>query len=211
MAERRPIGRLTLILWVLASAVGWVLSPFLGHGVALPLLTDLFRGHEVPMAFQMTVYGIILGILIGVTFGVLQWLVLRRHITQVYWWIVATTGGLGLGMALGFFLISQAYSDLTWVSGPVVTQLYLLLTSIVVGAVIGLLQRLVLRRHFDGAWLWTLSSALTWPIYFLYHGEPVETTIMLQEAISMVYWGLVLGALSGLAILFISRRHGEKA
>jgi hypothetical protein len=209
MAERHPIGLLSLLVWVLASAVGWFLSPFLAHGVALPLLTDLFRRQEVPLALEMAVYGIILGILIGVTFGVLQWLILRRHITRAYWWIAATTGGLGLGMALGLLLLSQAYSGQTWVSGPIVTGLYLLLNSIVAGVVVGLLQRLVLRRHFNGTWLWMLSSALTWPMYLLYHGESVEVATMVHEAISMLYWGLALGALSGVTIILISTRRRE--
>jgi hypothetical protein len=103
----------------------------------------------VGVAVGMTAGTRLAGVIGPATLGLLQWLVLRRHISQASWWILATTVGgvLGLyvGSTAGFFV---GYG----------------LTGVVAGAIggtiLGLAQWLVLRRHFSEAGLWILASCV---------------------------------------------------
>ena len=217
MADRRPIGWLSLFLWVLASAVGWSLIPFLELGVVFPVLGALFSGQtaaemsEFSYAFQGAIFGIFLGILFGAVIGVLQWLVLRRHIERAYWWIAATVAGLVLGTPLGIVALRPMFAGPTG-TGELSSLLYfILLAALVPGAVVGLLQRLVLQRHFNGTWWWVLTSALTWPVSFLYVLEGGEdVSLAVGRAGSLSGLGLVVGTISGIALFLISRKRGER-
>jgi len=217
MADKRPIGWLSLLLWVLASVVGWGLLPFLELGVVFPVFGALFSGQtaaemsEFSWAFQGAIFGIILGVVFGVMIGVLQWLVLRRQIDRAYWWIAATVAGLGLGTPLGILALRPMFAGPTGI-GELSSLLYfILLAALVPGAVVGLLQRLVLRRHFSGTWWWVLTSALTWPVSFLYVLEGGDdVSLAMERAGSLAGLGLVLGTISGIALFLISKKHRER-
>jgi len=213
MADRRPISWLSLLLWVLASGAGWGLIPFLELGVVLPVFRVLFSKQtimgmsEFSYAFQGAIFGIILGVLFGAVIGVFQWLVLRRHIDRAYWWIVATVAGLGLGAPLGIIALRPLFAGPTAIGG---SFYFILLAAVVPGIVVGLLQRLVLRWHFDWTWWWMLPSALTWPVTLLYTLESGEdVSLAVGRAGWLAELGLVMGAISGITLLLISRRRRE--
>ena len=126
--------------------------------------------------------------------GLLQWLVLKRHISQASYWILATTLGgvlaLYLGSAAGFFI---GYG-LTGVAAAAIG-----------GTILGLAQWLVLRRHVSEAGFWILAScvALTvgasWVV-----DQGIRSTIRSldssPEFIKMLRWagiGAVSGAIGG--------------
>jgi WD40 repeat protein len=201
----RPIGWFSLILWVLATAVAWSLIPFLVTGVVLPVFAVFFTGQtvaemsEVSWAFQGAIFGILLGILFGIASGILQWLILRRHISRAYWWIAATAAGLGLGTPLGSFALRPLFAGPTSVSAP---SYFILIAALVPGIIVGLLQQLVLQRHFERTWWWMLPSVLTWPVPLIYLFEGIE----FRDASYGAIWGVVSGTLSGISLLLISRR-----
>jgi len=214
MADRRSIGWLSLLLWILASAVGWDLTSFLVLAVVLPALGVSIRGETVTerteflVTGQWIVPGIILGILFGVMVGVLQWLVLRRHISRAYWWIAATVAGLTIGTPLGIVALSPVFTGPIGVSG--LSWLYFVpRAAIVAGVVVGLLQRLVLRRHVNGTWWWLLPSALTWPVPLVYFLESGDISLVAGSAGYLAGLGLVLGTISGVTLFLISRKRRE--
>ena len=202
-----------MLLWVLVTAVSWGLIPFLLLAVLVPVFEALFIGQtlvepsESYFAFQGAILGILLGVPFGAVIGILQWLVLRRHISCAYWWISATVAGLALGTPLGIVALRPLFTGPTSIGG---SSYFVLLAALVPGIIVGLLQRLVLRRHFDRTWWWMAPSALNWPVsllYFLEGGDDVS--IAVGRAGFLVGLGLVLGAISGVSLLLISRKRGE--
>jgi len=68
--------------------------------------------------------GTVVGALGGAVVGILQWLVLRRQVSRAGWWVLASTVGLGLSMA-----VAGAFLDMELVG--------LLVGGAVLGAVTG--------------------------------------------------------------------------
>ncbi|GAG16038.1 unnamed protein product, partial [marine sediment metagenome] len=81
--------------WVLTSAAG-------GYGIAL-------TGFEVinSLGALLSLIGVVaLG---GAVTGILQWLVLRGQVSRAGWWVLASTVGWGLSMAvMGAFTVVGA-------------------------------------------------------------------------------------------------------
>ena len=84
---------------------------------------------------------------IGLVTGTLQWFILRELVLQAGWWILASA----LGWAGGLVLIVLVLPPEAGVLG-----------AILVGAIIGAAQWLVLRRWVYGAGWWVPISALGW-------------------------------------------------
>jgi hypothetical protein len=78
--------------WVLASTVGWGLSM-----MAVVEAFDVGLGFPVSGAMLGAVTGGALG---GAVTGILQWLVLRGQVSRAGWWVLASTVGWGLSMAV---------------------------------------------------------------------------------------------------------------
>jgi hypothetical protein len=180
--------------WMLANTAGWVLLSF----CILYLYQWLYRSFPY---VELLLFGIIAGIISGAILGVLQWLVLRRHIFRVYWWIAATLLGAGLGVPAG--LVTYYYMFV--VSHLSLTPYMVLPVFILPGIIVGALQYLILKRHFDRTLWWLLPSVLTWwlvPFQVLW-GQSWWILALLYGSPIL---GLATGIISGAAFLFISRR-----
>ena len=85
--------------WVLASTVGWFVGFIIGF-ILLAIVGDIVGEDN-----GMNVLGLILGAFIfGASLlsmvGILQWLVLRRRVSGVGWWVLASAaGGFGIFQA----------------------------------------------------------------------------------------------------------------
>jgi hypothetical protein len=213
MTERRPIGGLFLLWWVLASAVGWGLAMFL---VVYPVrVMDRIWGFLFgPLIFRTAVSEALLGILFGVVIGTLQWLVLRRHIPRASWWIAATVAGLGLGFAASLVFSVAPDSLFVRFGGLHWNVLQDVANFLVAALILGLSQRLVLRQHFRRTWWWLLPSALaSLSVFFIWGEVPSRPSFLeaLGAATLGAGWGLVAGILTGITLLFISRRSKESS
>jgi hypothetical protein len=91
----------------------------------------------------------------GLTTGYLQYLLLRRHLPRMGWWIAATTSGLLLG-DLGDRLLLR-----TMDSTPYSMWLGIMGTVVIFGPM-GLVQWLVLRRRVSHAIWWIPANILGW-------------------------------------------------
>ena len=95
---------------------------------------------------------------LGLLMGFLQYLLLRRHLQRMGWWVAVTTLGLLLTLLSGKFLFSPfyaAFGSAIWLR---------ILTTALMGGALGLVQWLVLRQRVNHAAWWILANLLGWAI-----------------------------------------------
>jgi len=130
---------------------------------------------------------------LGLVTGLLQYLLLRRYLKRMGWWIAATALGLSVGPIGGRLLYRTLYATLDvgsmWLSASMV---------VLVGAPVGLAQWLVLRRRVHRAAWWLLISLLGWGTVGLVSGGAISGlpgmlafTLMPAVATSVALWLLL--------------------
>ena len=92
-------------------------------------------------------------------FGVMQSLVLRRHVPRTGGWVAATF----LGWSVGIFVASVLAG--TFIPEVQGFRLFVFM-AFVAGAVVGWPQWMVIRSHFRRAGWWIPISAVGWAIQF---------------------------------------------
>lgn len=95
--------------------------------------------------------------ILGLLAGFLQYLLLRRHLPRMGWWIVATTLGLLLGLAGNRLLSRTLLSTLD-------SMWFGIVMTVLIGGSMGLVQWLVLRQRVRHAAWWILANVLGWGI-----------------------------------------------
>lgn len=102
-------------------------------------------------------------IMTGFVVGVAQWLVLRRYLPYAGWWILVSAFGWILGTVtsimtreitapiIEFFELISEVQGVFWLN---------VVNGTVYGAVLGVTQWLVLRRHTQRAGWWVFASAI---------------------------------------------------
>jgi hypothetical protein len=93
---------LTLAQWVvlrryLGMSAWWVLISTIGGGIVLPIVATTVE-------LRLGIPAEIFGIAYGTVLGVLQWPLLRQHVYQAVWWILAST----VGVLADFIIFSSA-------------------------------------------------------------------------------------------------------
>ena len=124
------------IQWVVANLAGWLIG---------------FALCEALQSFVSTV--LVDGLVIGSAVGIAQWLVLRRWISPVGWWVALSIIGFGVGKALA----EAALPATTTLPGYA-------LTGAIIGVVVGLAQWVVLRRSLASAGWWVPATSLAWVV-----------------------------------------------
>ena len=119
LSKNAHVGWVFWLWWVLASTLGWTV----GFPVAAVLFSTIGNGGSA----RRSLAPVVIFAVVGGVGGIMQWLLLRRHILQAGWWVLAST----LGGAL-----AGSFSD---IGVPPVG-------FAVVGTVIGMAQWFALRR-----------------------------------------------------------------
>lgn len=125
----------------------------------------------------------------GFAVGVAQWLVLRHYLSYAGWWILAS----GFGWFLGIMVSIMTRG----ITAPIIELLESVIRlrgvfwlnvvdDTVNGAVLGVAQWLVLRRHTQHAGWWVLASII---------GRAVDTAV--RSAVSAVVASAIDGAVYG--------------
>jgi len=141
--ERPKSNWITVILWLGASLAGYGLVGATFHFPSgFPPNTDEFY----PGALFV---GAMQGFFSGLIVGFLQWLVLRRQVARAGRWVLWTAVGLGVVHAFG-----DALPDA--VSLPTI--------GLVGGLALGGAQWFMLRHIYDKAWLWPITTAVSWAV-----------------------------------------------
>ena len=175
--------------WTLATAGGMLL----GFLLSLPLVNLL----------NLSFAQIIVPVLAGTIIGFAQWIVLRRYVTATTHWVLADGISWVVGYILGLFLIQMLPS----------TVFAAFVGYFLFGVIVALVQWPVLRREIPHILTWILASAVAWaggfwasqavlPLFL--HGPTIAPT--LSTTVIAVTSGLVAGAITGIALIWIVRR-----
>ncbi len=175
--------------WVLATAVGMLL----GYLPFVFFVEDLDLG----------LVRILIPLWSGFMVGVLQWLVLSRFLTHSADWIINGGAGYALGYALGLSVI-QILGE---------SPLGALVGYILFGVIVALLQWPVLRREIPNVVPWLLANVAGWALG-AYLGPWILNLIVsgstasqvLSTAVISASTGLIAGAITGLALVWIVRQ-----
>jgi hypothetical protein len=98
--------------------------------------------------------------IIGLLTGILQYILLRRYLPHMGWWIAATF----LGWLMPFVILF-IFSKLLI---PGSSTVRIVLGMIVLGTTVSLPQWWLLRKRVQHAWWWVLVSGLAWGMVGLY-------------------------------------------
>lgn len=182
--ERRHPGWMFWLLWIAATYVGALLY-FIPVGavqivVGLDRLDDPQRASEIAR-WMLVLAAVLCGAACGSTIGLAQWLVLRREIERIGWWVAATVAGYA---SIGLLpLIASVFQPgwLDWAitliingkmhwlarvvpSWPAASWLPGAITLTLFGAVLGIVQWLVLRGHVYQAGWWIAINFGGWAL-----------------------------------------------
>ena len=180
--QRRPEDWRVWLGWVLASTVGWAVGG--PAGVAAGGSGDIIVAGYI---------GVTAG---GILAGMLQWLVLRRHVAGAGWWMAAGPVGALIGGVVIFAGAAVAGADAGWVVG---TALF--------GPLVGVLQWLVLRRRVTRAGWWVAASAAGWVAAG--PGVGLVAAVMGAALTANAGWaalGIMYGAVTGCALVWLLRQ-----
>jgi len=190
--SERKIRRNEFGLWL-----GWTLAT--GAGMLLGLVPFMLVVDD----WDLLLLRILIPLTAGVLVGLFQWLVLRPFLAGSFDWVLSEGAGWALGFALGLLLINLLGGSAFGV----------LIGYLLFGAIIGLLQWPLLSREVPSAALWVGASILGWALgsyagqwvlNLIVGTEPVRQT--LSSAVISGVTGLVAGAVTGLALVWIARR-----
>jgi len=186
MSEKRAqIG--AFLLWIAGNLLGWlVLSALL---TALPFLKTIHGLFAAP-------------ILIGVPLGLAQWLVLRRLITLSPLWVLAFPVGWFLSS-----LIPATIPGSLWQIADPESVITLTVLYVIMGAIMGLPQWLILRRKLPRAALWIPGSSLGMGLGFCL--VLVTGLINRSEFISYTVVVLVYGIATGIILWWLLDQRAQ--
>ena len=175
------------LIWIAANLLGFISMSVLL--IALPIL------KSIPASVGQQ-------IIIVVPFGLAQWLVLRRLISLSPIWVLTFPVGLFLSS-----LIPAAIPESLWQIIGSESPVTLTVIYIIMGAVMGLPQWLILRRKLSKAALWILGSSLGVGLGF---GLVLVTGLINQsEYISYVVVVIVYSIATGIILSWLLNQNGQ--
>ena len=174
-------------IWIAANLLGFISMSVLL--IALPIL------KSIPASVGQQ-------IIIVVPFGLAQWLVLRRLISLSPIWVLTFPVGLFLSSLIPASIPESLWQIIGSESPVTLTVIY-----IIMGAVMGLPQWLILRRKLSKAALWILGSSLGVGLGF---GLVLVTGLINQsEYISYVVVVIIYGIATGIILSWLLNQNGQ--
>jgi hypothetical protein len=171
-----------LLQWVLVSTIG--VAALLALFFAVVMLVGAIVGGEAEDKVPFVPF-------IGFSFGIMQWLILRRYMPRAGWWVLVST----LGWILGFGVLALAdkFAE-NLVTSAIQPEVSALVFFLAAGALVGILQWLVLRRHMLQAGWWVLANVVGWGILGLIVGKSLDrfTDLAAMAAVPPAITGAVL-------------------
>ena len=184
--ERNELG--LWLGWTLATAGGMLLG-FLPTILLVDVLSLGLAQIAVP-------------VLAGTVIGFAQWLVLRRYVTASTRWDWTDGISWAAGYILGLLLIQLLPSAV----------FAAFIGYFLFGVIVALVQWPVLRREIPQVLTWLVASALAWAVGYwvsravlsLFTNPMIEPVV--GTAVIAVTSGLVAGAITGVALIWIVRK-----
>lgn len=191
--DEARLGRSEFSLWL-----SWTFAT--AGGMLLGFLPTVLLVNVLNLGLAQ----IIVPVLAGAIIGFAQWIVLRRYVTSSSRWELGDGTSWAAGYVLGLLLVQMLPSTVFFVE---------ILVYLLFGVIVALVQWPVLRREIPNVFVWILACSLGWAAGFLasqavlplFFNDPV-----IQPAISTtviaVATGLVAGAITGIALIWIARK-----
>jgi hypothetical protein len=184
--ERNELG-----LWL-----GWTLAT--AGGMLLGFLPTILLVNVLNLGLAQ----IAVPVLAGTVIGLAQWLVLRRYVTASTQWDWTDGLSWAAGYILGLLLIQLLPS----------TVFAAFIGYFLFGVIVALVQWPVLRREIPQILTWVVASAVAWAIGYwasqavlsLFTDPLIEPVV--GTTVIAVTSGLVAGAITGVALIWIVRR-----
>ena len=148
IANKKP-GWFFYFGWVALNASAVIMAWYITFAIM-----DLVTGEDDSLIF------ILLFPIIGLSTGILQYILLRRYLPHMGWWIAATFLGW-LMPFVWFFIFSRVII-------PGSSTVRIVLGMIVLGTTVALPQWWLLRKRVQHAWWWVLFFGLAWGMIGLY-------------------------------------------
>ena len=184
--ERNELG--LWLGWTLATAGGMLLG-FLPTILLVNLLNLGLAQIAVP-------------VLAGTVIGFAQWLVLRRYVTRGTHWDWADGISWAAGYILGLLLVQMLPN----------TLFAAFIGYFLFGVIVAIVQWPVLRREIPQVVTWILASSIAWAVGY-WASQAVLSLFTdpliapaLGTTVIAVTSGLVAGAITGLALIWIVRK-----
>jgi len=184
--ERNELG-----LWL-----GWTLAT--AGGMLLGFLPTILLVNVLNLGLAQ----IAVPVLAGTVIGFAQWLVLRRYVTASTQWDWTDGISWAAGYILGLLLIQLLPS----------TVFAAFIGYFLFGVIVALVQWPVLRREIPQVLTWLVASAVAWALGYwasqavlsLFTDPLIEPVV--GTAVIAITSGLVAGAITGLALIWIVRK-----
>jgi len=184
--ERNELG-----LWL-----GWTLAT--AGGMLLGFLPTILLVNVLNLGLAQ----IAVPVLAGTVIGFAQWLVLRRYVTASTRWEWTDGISWAAGYILGLLLIQMLPSSI----------FVAFIGYFLFGVIVALVQWPVLRREIPQIFTWLIASAIAWAVgYWVSQAvlslftDPVIAPALGTTVIA-VSSGLVAGAITGVALIWIVRK-----
>ncbi len=195
--DRAQSGWRFWLLWMGASIAGVIV-----YGLVTPVIFGVInmlapmQPENIPP--EQRWIGFAIGLLgsaaLGAAIGAAQWLVIRRYLRGVGWWVLATM--IGYAVPLSFGLI-MPIREPPWLVG-----VSMFLTF---GVILGILQWLTLRgRVYQAGW-WVAISIGGWLAAFALTGAAIVSGLYV-EPFDMLAAFIVPIAIAGAGIIWLLRR-----
>jgi hypothetical protein len=184
--ERNELG-----LWL-----GWTLAT--AGGMLLGFLPTILLVNVLNLGLAQ----IAVPVLAGTVIGFAQWLVLRRYVTASTQWDWTDGISWAAGYVLGLLLIQMLPS----------TVFAVFIGYFLFGVIVALVQWPVLRREIPQVLTWLVASAIAWAMGYwvsqavlsLFTDPLIDPVI--GTAVIAITSGLVAGAITGVALIWIVRK-----
>lgn len=206
------------IATIAAWSIGWAFGIPFGEAVQKAYVSPVpgAVGGLLAQNIARVLFGAIFGIAVGTLSGVVQWVVLRQHISRAWLWIPFTIVGMTIGMAFGWplrwIILWELYSYTA--GGPIYEVVHgntgmligWAIAASVGGITTGVLQWLLLRRFRRSFW-WIIASIVGMALAVAV-GWAIERTMLgdVGSAISGASAGVFYSAITGFALVPILRR-----
>jgi hypothetical protein len=176
--------------------LGWTLATT--FGMLVGYLPSFFLVNILDLGLARLIIPILAGLLIGFS----QWVVLRRYVSDTSDWILAGGAGWAVGYVLGLFIINSLIG----------LPLGGFLGYVLFGVIVAVAQWPILSREIPNLLAWVLANVAGWTLGFyasqsslnLFEGPAIAPalSVTLVSTVS----GLVAGAITGLALVWIVRQ-----
>jgi len=191
--DEAKVNRNEFGLWL-----GWTLATAIG--MLIGFLPSLLLVNVLDLQWSRVIVPLLAGFLIGLA----QWAVLRNFVVNSHDWILAGGTSWAVGYAVGLFLINSLAS----------TSLGGLIGFALFGVIVAIIQYPIFRREIPHLSYWIVANALGWMAGFylsqaflnLFFSNVPSISPVVSTSFVSVVTGLVAGAITGLALVWIVRQ-----